>query len=287
MAIKRLIVIVLASRALATPALCSRSLNAAASRAWSWIRPRRWFPGSSVKVINTATNATTTVVTSDSGAYSATNLPPGTYRIEAALEGFRSAIVEGIRLTAGATARHDVTLNLGAITESVSVVAQNTLMQTEDAKVTTNISNELIDQLPLVVGGAMRSVFDLVNTIPEAKGSGTNVVSRRRAGRRVRRDARRHFGEHEPQRRRRRNRVPDAVGRSDHGVLGGDQRLQARIRAGRRRRHHVRIQVGHQYVPGLGLQLSPQRRAGRERLLRDDERASTGRTISARPGADR
>ena len=52
----------------------------------------------------------------------------------------------------------------------------NTPVQTEDAKVTTNISNELIDQLPLVVGGAMRSVFDLVSTIPEAKGSGTNVV---------------------------------------------------------------------------------------------------------------
>jgi hypothetical protein len=133
-------------------------------------------PGVSVKVINTATNATTTVVSSDSGTYSAANLPPGAYRIEASLEGFRSANVDGIRLTAGATARVDVTLNLGAINESVNVVAENTLMQTEDAKVATNISNELIDQLPLVVGGAMRSVFDLVSTIPEAKGSGANVV---------------------------------------------------------------------------------------------------------------
>ena len=68
-----------------------------------------------------------------------------------------------------------MTLTSGAVTESVNVVAQNTLMQTEDAKVSTNISNELIDQLPLVVGGAMRSVFDLVSTVPEAKGSGTNV----------------------------------------------------------------------------------------------------------------
>src|SRR4029079_16805825 len=49
-------------------------------------------------------------------------------------------------------------------------------MQPQDAKVTTNISNELIGQLPLVVGGAMRSVFDLVSTIPEAKGTGANVV---------------------------------------------------------------------------------------------------------------
>jgi hypothetical protein len=133
-------------------------------------------PGVSVKVVNTATGAVTNVVSSDSGSYHAANLPPGMYRVEAALTGFRSAIVEGIRLTAGATARVDVVLNLGAVEESVSVVAETTLMQTEDAKVTTNISNELIDQLPLVVGGAMRSVFDLVSTIPEAKGSGANVV---------------------------------------------------------------------------------------------------------------
>ena len=116
-------------------------------------------------------------MSSESGVYSAANLPPGTYRIEASLPGFQTANVEGIRLTAGATARSRRDAERSARSpRSVNVVAHNTLMQTEDAKVSTNISNELIDQLPLVVGGAMRSVFDLVSTIPEAKGSGTNVV---------------------------------------------------------------------------------------------------------------
>src|SRR4051812_14057721 len=133
-------------------------------------------PGAAVNVINTATNATTSVVSSESGAYSAANLPPGPYRIEASLTGFRTAKVDGIRLTAGATQRVDVVLDLGAISESVTVVARNTLVQTEDAKITTNMSNASIDQLPLVVGGAMRSVFDLVATVPESKGSGGNVV---------------------------------------------------------------------------------------------------------------
>src|SRR5439155_8419567 len=133
-------------------------------------------PGVSVKVINTATNATTDVVSSESGDYSAANLPPGPYRIEASLTGFRSAKLEGIRLTAGTTARVDIMLDLGAIQESVTVTANSPLVSTEDAKITTNMSNESIDQLPLVVGGAMRSVFDLVSTVPESKGSGTNVV---------------------------------------------------------------------------------------------------------------
>ena len=95
--------------------------------------------------------------------------------IEATLEGFRTSIIEGITLAAGATARLDVSLNLGAMTESVSVVAENATVQTEDAKVATNVPNRLIDELPLVVGGAMRSPFDLIATVPEAKGSGTSV----------------------------------------------------------------------------------------------------------------
>ncbi len=176
MTMKRLIAILLATGALLTPARSVAQSERGSITGVVQDTTKAVVPGVSVKVINTATNVTTTVVSSDAGTYGAVNLPPGSYRIEASIEGFRSAHVDGIRLTAGATARIDVILDLGAVTESVNVVAESTLLQTEDAKVSTNISNELIDQLPLVVGGAMRSVFDLVSTIPEAKGSGTNVV---------------------------------------------------------------------------------------------------------------
>jgi carboxypeptidase family protein len=176
MVIKRLVVIALSAVAVASPALCFAQSERGTITGVVDDTTKAAVPGVSVKVINTATNATTTVVSSESGTYSAANLPPGTYRIEASLPGFQSAKVDGIRLAAGATVRIDVTLNLGAISDSVNVVARNSLVQTEDAKVSTNISNELIDQLPLVVGGAMRSVFDLVSTVPEAKGSGSSVV---------------------------------------------------------------------------------------------------------------
>jgi len=174
--IQRVIVIMLATVALSGAAPCFAQSERGNITGVVQDTTRAAIPGVSVKVINTATNATTDVVSSASGAYSAANLPPGPYRIEASLTGFQSAHVDGIRLTAGGTARVDVTLNLGAISESVTVVANSPLLQTEDAKISTNISNELIDQLPLVVGGAMRSVFDLVATVPESKGSGTNVV---------------------------------------------------------------------------------------------------------------
>ena len=137
-------------------------------------------PGVAIKVINAGTNLATNVVSSESGGFSAANLPPGTYRIEATLQGFRTSIVEGIVLSAGATARVDVTLNLGAMNEMVNVVAENTTLQTEDAKVATTVPNRLIDELPLVVGGAMRSPFDLISTVAEAKtggGVGNTAVS--------------------------------------------------------------------------------------------------------------
>jgi hypothetical protein len=132
-------------------------------------------PGVSIRVINTGTNAATNVVSSDSGSYSAANLPPGTYKIEATLQGFQTSNVEGIILNAGTTARIDVTLNLGSVSESVNVVADNQTVSTEDAKVATTVSNRLIDELPLVVGGAMRSPFDLLTTVPEARGSGNST----------------------------------------------------------------------------------------------------------------
>ena len=132
-------------------------------------------PGVSIAVINTGTNATANVVSSDSGTYSAANLPPGTYRIEATLQGFQTSKVEGITLNAGTTARVDVTLSLGSVSESVLVVAENAVVSTEDAKVATTVSNRLIDELPLVVGGAMRSPFDLLSTVPEARGSGNST----------------------------------------------------------------------------------------------------------------
>ena len=55
------------------------------------------------------------------------------------------------------------------------MTATSAQLQTEDAKVSAAVENKLVDQLPLVVGGASRSPFDLVGITPEAKGTGTAV----------------------------------------------------------------------------------------------------------------
>src|SRR5207249_2138256 len=131
-------------------------------------------PSAPVKLTHMDTNASTAVMSSATGEYSVANLAPGTYRIEVSRDGFRTSVINSVVLTAGATARVDVKLEIGGVSQTVEVQAQSAQVQSEDAKISTAVSNTLVDQLPLVVGGAMRSPFDLVTTVPEAK-NGSNL----------------------------------------------------------------------------------------------------------------
>jgi len=121
-----------------------------------------------VTIISNATNISARVVTGSAGEYNAPNLSPGVYRIEIAAPGFRRFVEDGVTITAGATIRMDAQLQLGQITESIEVRAQAAQMKTEDAKISTAVENKLVDELPLVVGGALRSTYDLISTAPEA-----------------------------------------------------------------------------------------------------------------------
>jgi len=132
-------------------------------------------PNVPVKVVNLGTNAVIQVVSSSLGEYSAANLAPGAYKVEVSTPGFQSAIVDNVAVTPGGTVRVDVLLQVGGVQQTVEVQSRSTQVQTEDAKVTSGVANKLVDELPLVVGGAMRSPFDLVSTVPEAKG-GTNLA---------------------------------------------------------------------------------------------------------------
>ncbi len=71
--------------------------------------------------------------------------------------------------------RLDIQLQLGAVSETVEVQAAAQVIQTDNAKVSTQVQNKLVDELPLVVGGAMRSPFNLVQVAAEAKGDGQRM----------------------------------------------------------------------------------------------------------------
>jgi hypothetical protein len=133
-------------------------------------------PNVVVNITNTATNTSVRVTTTGTGEYNVASLQPGTYRVEIVAAGFKRYVQAGIEAAAGSSVRLDAKLEIGQVTESVEVRAQSVQLQTENAKVTSSVENKLIDELTLVVGGAMRSPFDLVTMIPQARGSGNALM---------------------------------------------------------------------------------------------------------------
>ncbi|HUP39729.1 MAG TPA: carboxypeptidase-like regulatory domain-containing protein, partial [Vicinamibacterales bacterium] len=130
-------------------------------------------PAASVKVVHVATNFERQVTTSNEGSYTVTQLPVGSYVVIVTVQGFQTTTLENIEVTAGSTVRVDARLAVGALLDAVTVTAESRQVQSDSVKVTTAISSKFIQDLPLVVGGQLRSPLDLSLIAPEVK-SGTS-----------------------------------------------------------------------------------------------------------------
>ena len=126
-------------------------------------------PGAVVTLKNTQTGVTFTAPSNNAGDYTVPQLQVGIYTIRVEKEGFRPATVNGITLNASMTVRADATLDVGSAAQAVEVSASSLTIATENAKTSVTMNNKLVDELPLVVGGAMRSPFNLAALTPEAK----------------------------------------------------------------------------------------------------------------------
>ena len=83
----------------------------------------------------------------ESGEYNAPNLSPGTYRIEVTAPGFKRFVQENVIVAAASTLRSDIQLQLGQVSETVEVSASAVVIQTDNAKVSTQVQNKLVDEL--------------------------------------------------------------------------------------------------------------------------------------------
>jgi hypothetical protein len=106
-------------------------------------------PGVTVTATQTATGLQRTAVTDGSGAYLITNLPPGPYRLEVTLQGFRTYVQTGLALTVGATPTVNAVLDLGSLEETVTVDAAAPLVDVRSAGISAVVENERILELPL------------------------------------------------------------------------------------------------------------------------------------------
>jgi hypothetical protein len=106
-------------------------------------------PKVKVVAVNQATKLENTAETSDAGVYRIPFLPVGTYVVTAELAGFKKVVSGDIQLEVNQTARVDLTLELGAVTDEVTVSGVSPVLQTENPTVGTVISGNTTVGLPL------------------------------------------------------------------------------------------------------------------------------------------
>jgi hypothetical protein len=122
-------------------------------------------PGVTVSATNTGTGLKLDDVSDADGNFAFRNLSPGVYELSAALQGFRELRQTGLRVSAGEPARHDLKLQVGAMTEAVTVVGESALLQTEKADLSTVITSKEVVNLPL---NQFRNYQGLLNLVPGA-----------------------------------------------------------------------------------------------------------------------
>ncbi len=106
-------------------------------------------PSSSITITNRATGAQRTVTSNETGEFSFPGLLPAVYDIKVEKQGFRSYLVESLELKINQVARLEVRLQVGAITESVTVTGGSALLETDTSALGQVIDSQRVRELPL------------------------------------------------------------------------------------------------------------------------------------------
>ena len=115
--------------------------------------------GAQVTVTNQATGGERVTNANQEGVYSFPSLPPGIYDLKVTAPGFEVVTRKGIELQVQQTARIDIALQVGEVTQTVEITGGAPLLTTEDATVGTVIENRRIVDLPLNGRNALGLVF--------------------------------------------------------------------------------------------------------------------------------
>src|SRR5215471_13928212 len=109
--------------------------------------------GASIEAANVETGARYTAATTSAGNYAIPGLPVGSYNVTAKVPGFKAYAHPNLAVGAGQVLREDITLEVGATTESVTVQAEASLLKTETGELAHNITLKELDELPLITIG--------------------------------------------------------------------------------------------------------------------------------------
>jgi hypothetical protein len=122
-------------------------------------------PNAAVVITNKTTGLKRESVADDSGRFALLNVPSGVYDMRVTRNGFRPYARTGLDIAINTTLRADVTLEVGGVTETVTVAAATVQLQTDRAEVKSEITATAVVNLPLP---NYRNYQSLINLVPGA-----------------------------------------------------------------------------------------------------------------------
>jgi hypothetical protein len=132
----------------------------------------------SVEAKNMQTGVVYRAASSQTGNYTLGQLPTGVYQITATMSGFKQFVRTGISVSTAQVLRVDVSLEVGAITETVTVNADAPLLKTESGELSHVVTSDRMGDLPMINISqfGIRNTFASINLLPGA-GEVTNPGS--------------------------------------------------------------------------------------------------------------
>ncbi|MBM3756441.1 MAG: carboxypeptidase regulatory-like domain-containing protein [Acidobacteria bacterium] len=135
-------------------------------------------PNATVELINVDTNSKRDTATDASGSFAFQQVNPGNYRLSAKATGFSSALINDIRLLVGTPATVNIKLEVGSVSDTISISSEALQLNTVDASVGNAFGTKPILQMPFEA----RNVAGLLSLQPGVTFAGSNVPNSYRGG---------------------------------------------------------------------------------------------------------
>jgi hypothetical protein len=132
--------------------------------------------GASITVTELSKGTVARTVSNQAGIYLAGNLTPGRYRFEAEGAGFKKFVQESVLVESGRTFTIDVALQVGGVSESITVSAAAPILETESGKTTVTMNGDMVAKM-VVAPAAHADIRTIVTTLPgTAYGADTRMM---------------------------------------------------------------------------------------------------------------